>query len=42
MGAHIVIPIWEGQTKTTVEISDALLREVRQVAALTVLNPLVG
>jgi hypothetical protein len=33
MGAHIVIPIWKGQMKTTVEISDALLREVRQVAA---------
>ena len=33
MGAHIVIAIWKGQMKTTVEISDALLREVRQVAA---------
>jgi hypothetical protein len=33
MGTHIVIPIWKGKMKTTVEISDALLREVRQVAA---------
>jgi hypothetical protein len=33
MGAHIVIAIWKAQMKTTLEISDALLREVRQAAA---------
>ena len=33
MDTHIVFPIWKGQMKTTVEISDTLLREVRQVAA---------
>ena len=33
MGTHIMLPIWKGQMKTTVEISDTLLREVRQVAA---------
>ena len=33
MATHIIIPIWKGQMKTTVEISDTLLREVRQVAA---------
>ena len=33
MGNHILAPIWKGQMKTTVEISDSLLREVRELAA---------
>jgi hypothetical protein len=33
MDTHMMLPIWKGQMKTTVEISDTLLREVRQVAA---------
>jgi hypothetical protein len=33
MGAHTVLPIWKGLVKTTVEISDSLLREARAVAA---------
>ena len=33
MGIHIISPISKGPVKTTVEISDALLREVREVAA---------
>jgi hypothetical protein len=33
MDAHIDFPISKGQMKTTVEISDTLLREVRQLAA---------
>jgi hypothetical protein len=33
MGAHIIYPILKALVKTTVEISDALLREVRKLAA---------
>jgi hypothetical protein len=33
MGSHIVIPISKGSVKTTIEISDPLLREVRELAA---------
>ena len=33
MGTHIIRPIWKGPVKTTVEISDPLLREVRNLAA---------
>ena len=33
MGAHICSPIRRGTIKTTVEISDPLLREVRKLAA---------
>jgi hypothetical protein len=33
MGTHISRPIWKGQMKTTIEISDALLREIRKLAA---------
>jgi hypothetical protein len=33
MGAHIDAPIPKGKMKTTIEISDALLREVRKLAA---------
>jgi hypothetical protein len=33
MGIHIIVPIRKGLMKTTVEISDALLREVRKLAA---------
>jgi hypothetical protein len=33
MGTHIDAPIWRGAMKTTIEISDALLREARKVAA---------
>jgi Bacterial antitoxin of type II TA system, VapB len=33
MGTHIGRPIWKGQMKTTIEISDALLREARKLAA---------
>lgn len=32
MGTHIAIPILPGAMKTTVEISDPLLREVRKLA----------
>jgi hypothetical protein len=32
MGSHIAIPISMGQMKTTVEISDPLLREARKLA----------
>jgi hypothetical protein len=33
MGTHIIVPIWMGNMKTTIEISDPLLREVRRLAA---------
>ena len=33
MGAHTFAPIWKGCMKTTVEISDSLLREARKFAA---------
>jgi len=33
MGAHIASPICKGAMKTTVEISDSLMREARKVAA---------
>jgi hypothetical protein len=33
MGSHILKPIWMGTMKTTVEISDSLLREARRIAA---------
>ncbi len=33
MGTHISLPIRVDRVKTTVEISDSLLREVRKVAA---------
>ena len=33
MGAHIMRPIKRGLMKTTVEISDALLRQARELAA---------
>ena len=33
MGTHIEWPIWKGPMKTTIEISDALLREARKLAA---------
>src|SRR5689334_6826773 len=33
MGTHRGRPIWKGPMKTTIEISDALLREARKVAA---------
>src|SRR5689334_6710221 len=32
MGTHITRPIWKGPMKTTIEISDALLREARKLA----------
>jgi hypothetical protein len=33
MVSYIAVPVWKGQMKTTVEISDSLLREVRRLAA---------
>lgn len=33
MGTHMIWPIWMAQMKTTVEISDSLLREARKMAA---------
>ena len=33
MGTHIFMPVRKVEVKTTVEISDSLLREVRRVAA---------
>jgi hypothetical protein len=33
MGIHIFIPISKGYLKTSVEISDSLLRQIREVAA---------
>lgn len=33
MGTHIMIPVKMGRMKTTVEISDPLLRDVRDLAA---------
>jgi len=33
MGTHIMVPISRGRMKTTIEISDALMREVRRLAA---------
>src|SRR5690242_14576320 len=33
MGTHIGVPIRKGTMKTTVEIADPLLREVRELAA---------
>jgi hypothetical protein len=33
MGTHIAAPIRKGRMKTTVEISDALLRQARKIAA---------
>lgn len=33
MGIHIIETIWMGPMKTTVEISDSLLREARKMAA---------
>lgn len=33
MRAHISIPIWQAPMKTTIEISDPLLRDVREIAA---------
>ena len=33
MGTHITVPIWKGGVKTTIEISDSLLRDIRRLAA---------
>ena len=33
MGPHIMVAIWMSWMKTTIEISDALLSEVRKIAA---------
>lgn len=33
MGTHIIRPIWTAHVKTTVDISDPLLREAKQLAA---------
>jgi len=33
MGSHISVPVWKVTMKTTVEISDSLLRQVRRLAA---------